>query len=173
MIGDAEVLQPQIERGAGHLKQRVLPVARRGMAVEGAPEIAPLDEVREFSRFGGGNLPLILTEFGRNEIEIERLVEPILIQDLGGLFGSLGHAETVFVKGPTPVQRPAAKADIVLLAPGKIDECERELVGLYHTQITLHSALEADTRLGGPANDHLLHKGMMDEEIRDLLGVLR
>ena len=173
MVGDAEVLESQIDRGTGHLKQRVLPVTRRGVAVEGATEIAPLDEVREFPRLGSSDLPLVLAEFGRNKIEIERLVEPLLIANFGWLFSSLGNREAIFVKRPTPVQRPAAKADIVLLATGEIDKREGKFVGLNDTQIALDAVLEANTRFCRAMDDHLLHEGMMDEKIRDLLGAIR
>ena len=71
MIGDAQILEPEIDRGPRHLDQRVLPVAGRGVAVKGAAQIAPLNKIRKCPRFSSGDLPLVLTEFGWDEVQTE------------------------------------------------------------------------------------------------------
>ena len=176
VVGDAEVLEPQIDRGSGHLDQRIFPVARRRVAVEGAAQVAPLDEIGEFTLFGGNDLPLVLTEFRRDEIEPEGSVELLLVMDDRWLLGPLNITsgrETVFVERPPAIQRAAAEADIVLLAPGEIDQREGILLGFDHTQIALDAILEPHARFRRAMDDHLLDQGMVDEELGNLCRVLR
>ena len=142
------------------------------MAVEGAPQIAPLDEVRELSRLGGGDLTLVLAELGRNKIKPERLVEPLLVTDLGRLLRTLGNREAVFIERPSVIQCAAAEADVVLLASGEIDKRERILLGLHDTQIALDTTLKSDTRFRRAVDDDFLHERMVNEKLGNFLGVL-
>ena len=169
MVGDAEVLESEIDCGAGHLDQRILPIARRRVAVEGTAQITPLNENRKFSGLGSRDLSLVLAKLGRDEIEIQRLVELLLIADCGGLLRPLGHGEAVLVERPTAIQSTATETDVVLLAPCEIDERERILLGFHHTEIALHPILEADARFRGAVDNDFLHQRMVDEELRNLL----
>ena len=147
MVGDAEVLKPEVDRGACHLDQGILPVARRGVAVEGTSQVAPFDQLGQLTGLRCGDLPLVLAKLGRDEIESERLVELLLVMDLRRLSGALGLAggcEAVFVERPTSVQGAAAETDVVFLASGKIDEGEGKLFGLHHAKVALDPILETD-----------------------------
>ena len=141
------------------------------MAVEGAAQIAPLDQFGQFTRLGRRDLSLVLPQLGRNEIEAQRLVELLLVMDLRRLFRTFRDREAVFIERPSAIQRTAAEADIVFLASGEIDERKGELLGLNHPKVALDTILETDARLGRTMDNHLLDQRMMDEKLRDLLGL--
>ena len=57
MVGNAEVFEPEIDRRACHFDQRIFPITRGRVAVEGATQVAPLDEIGQFPCLCGGDLP--------------------------------------------------------------------------------------------------------------------
>ncbi len=75
MVGDAQILVPQLTGGLGHLFQRALAIRRRRVVVEHAVNVVE-HKKRGQSPLGGGlDLARVLAKFGGNVGEVKRPVD--------------------------------------------------------------------------------------------------
>ena len=113
VIGDAEILQAELLRRRGHFLERIVAVARGGVAMESAAQIFRFDQARQRSRGGGLELAAVLAQLRRDVIEIERAIQVRLLancrdfgRDLLSFFASaIGRRwrEPIFVQASSRV----------------------------------------------------------------------
>ena len=165
VIGDRDVLQPEIACGARHGLDRVGAVGPVGLGLEIAAQGAVLDELRQ--------APLA----GRPAIS------PWSSRSSGGTHAKPRRAYTSSSVRPATPARAAKQAvlveleslrdgelperDVVRLAAGEIDERGAEAPGGNDAQVDLESAAQPDARAGGASSEDALDLGQRDERVHD------
>src|SRR4051794_39860526 len=71
VIGDPEILQPQLLSGLSHFFKAVVPITRGRMAMEGAAQVFLLEQARDCVSLGRFKLATVFPEFRRNEFKLE------------------------------------------------------------------------------------------------------
>ena len=119
VIGDGDVLEPGRPRRQRHRLGVGAAVGRRGVHVQVAAEILPLDQPGERPLLGGRNFAPVLPQLGRHEREAERLVDAFL--RLAGDLDVVVHAEqAVLVQLEPALDRAIAEGDVVRLRAGEV-----------------------------------------------------
>ena len=75
MLRNAEILQPQLLRRRRHFLERVMPVARGGVAMKCAAQIFFLDQSRQRVFFGGFEFAVVFAQLRRNKIKTESAIK--------------------------------------------------------------------------------------------------
>ena len=79
MVGDAQPVPSHLLSRIRHDLKAGLAVRKRGVVVERPFDMTGFDEVGQRSRFGGDDLPHVLSQFRRNIGEVEMSVDGRLI----------------------------------------------------------------------------------------------
>ena len=78
VVGDGDVFEAAGDGGFGHLADGVAAVGLGGVHVQIAADIAADDELRQRVLGGGFELAAVLAQFGRDVVEVERVVDFLL-----------------------------------------------------------------------------------------------
>ena len=122
VIGDGQVVQPGGLCGAGHALDVVAAVGRRRMAVQVAPQIRELDQLRQRAALGGLDLAAVLAQFGRHVRESQRCVDPRLVL-AGDARVVVDLVQAVLVQLEPALDRAVAQDDVVRLRAGEVPAC--------------------------------------------------
>ncbi|GIS60894.1 MAG: hypothetical protein CM1200mP2_31190 [Planctomycetaceae bacterium] len=101
-----------------HLLDRRGPIRRGGVHVQVAANVGQRDQLGQFPRLGHFKLAPVLSQFGRNPRQPDRIVDVLL--------GATGHRLVVLVKHTVLVDLqpaflgPGADNDVVLLGTGEV-----------------------------------------------------
>ena len=145
VIGNAQVLHPQLLSGGGHLFERGPTVTVHGVAMKSSPEVRPFNQIGKASAFGGFHLASILTKLGLDVGETECSVDISLEVNIGKRLlelPALRSAKAILIERPASLQGARPHADIMLFAAGEIVEGKRIFGSCYRAQIALDSRNE-------------------------------
>ncbi len=104
--------------------------------VEIAANVALLDEARHPALCGGGDLTDALAQLGRDEDEVQRVVDRLFGAG-GDDLAAVGVGEGVLVEDPAPFDRPLPELDVVCLRAGEVEDRGPVLAGRHDAQVDL------------------------------------
>ena len=113
MVGDSDVLVAKLAGRFRHLFNRVLAVAGRAVHLQVALHVLQGNQLRQLMVFGGRNFAGILSQLGRDEIQLQFRINLFFGPPSDALF-TLEGCERVFVERKPHVVGAAAQCHVVL-----------------------------------------------------------
>ena len=174
MVGDAKVGESQIPRGFDHLGQGGSAIGLGGVIEKGAPQIVLFDEPGKIPFARGVEFAPVFPESRFDELKSQFGVDVALLPEVRGGIVALGacdRLELILVERQLLLESPGAQFDVVLPAPGEVDQGERPLAVGDGSQVALQSTLEADGGLGPALGEDLPDTFKLCEKGRDDCGI--
>src|SRR5690625_4817862 len=142
-----------------------------------SPDIVLLHQGQGIMRFEQIDLSAILPQFRWYKVEIKFPVDLLLRsarhRPVKVGLAIPGHSEqAILVERHLPFSGALTQGDIMLLAPGEIEQSRGKLVRFDDTEIHLTPALGPDGTFGISASEHLHHQGVTDKGVKNSGSVL-
>jgi len=188
VVGDGDVLVPEVAGGAAHLFDAVRAVGLGGVHVDVASNVARFDEIGEVASFGCFDFTVALTDFGGDVREVDGIEEigfsfggervgalRILARIGGARIGrvaGVGLEDAVLADLEAHFFGAAAHFDVMLFASGEVVEGSAKDVVVDEAEIDLKPIEQVDRDAGVTALDDVADLAEVDEGVGDVGGCI-